>query len=228
MDFGSWVQSWLNVTTRPGEPAFEEERLKPHAELGTAAIWVALAAVITGVLSWLWARLFITRFDAAGTMASMENMLGQMGLPADALDQLPPGIPYLSAPTATFGGLLWAILSAILGYLIFVGLLHLVARLLGGTGNFGKYAYLIATFHVPITVVNGVLSLIPVVGGCVALLLTIYEVVLAYFATRVEHKLPQGRAIMVVLFPIIVVALFACCAIFVAGGIVAAIMGAGQ
>jgi hypothetical protein len=224
MDIGSWIQSWLNVTTRPGEPAFEEERAKPQADLSTAAIWIGLAALISGILSWIGASLFAAQFRAMG---GLQGVLGQAGLPPDVLAQLPPGIPFMT-PAVGVGGLIWAILSAIIGYLIFVGLLHLVARLLGGTGNFGKYAYLIAAFHAPITVVNALLGLVPFVGGCVGMLLTIYEIVLAYFATRVEHKLPQGKAIIVVLFPVILGLLVACCAAFTAGSILAGILSSNR
>lgn len=224
MDIGSWVQTWLNVITRPGEPAFEEERTRPYATLSTALIWVAVVSVITSLLSWLGGRIAMRQFEAMG---GMQGLLAQAGLPADALQNLPAGVPFLT-PVFGLGGLIASILFSIIGFLIFAGLLQLTARLLGGTGNYGKYAYLIATFFVPLSLISGVVSLVPVAGGCISLLAWIYQLVLAHFATRVEHKLSPGKSIVVVLAPLVIVLLLVFCFITVAAGAIFSIMNAGN
>jgi hypothetical protein len=211
MDFGSWVQSWLNVLTRPGEPAFEEERIKPHADLSTAAIWIAVAALISGLFALIGGAIAVRQFNAMG---GFEGLLGQFNLPPDVMSQIPAGVPFFGAPGTGIGALIGAIIWSIIGYLIFVAILQLVAKVLGGTGNFGKYAYLIATFHVPITIANAILGIIPLLGGCLVLILSIYEIVLAFYATRVEHKLPPGKAIVVVLAPVLLILLAFCCIVF--------------
>lgn len=208
MNIGGWLQSWINVLTRPGEPAFEAERTKPHAQLSTALIWVSLAAVISGLISWLSARFMVRR---VGNIASMTGLLENAGLPPEVLTQI-QNVPGL-VPTPGIMSLFWMIVGSILGFLIFVGLLHLTARILGGTGNFGMYAYLMAAFFVPLNLLSSVVGLVPLAGGCIAAIIWIYELVLAYFATRVEHKLSSGRAIVVVLIPLILLALVAACAL---------------
>jgi hypothetical protein len=135
------------------------------------------------------------------------------------------GIPVLGSPGIGIGAILSSVFFAIIFFLIFVGILQLTAKILGGTGNFGTYSYLISTFYAPLTALGAVFSLIPLVGGCLGLFLWIYELVLAYYATRVEHKLDSGKAIIVVLAPVILAALLACCGIFAFAGIVAALFG---
>lgn len=229
MDFGAWVQSWLNVLTRPGEPVFEEERIKPHANLTTAAIWVGVVGLIYAVFQWIAGQIALRQFRAAGGVEGIAGqlapMLEQFDIPPEMFDQLGSIVPMMGTPAFGFAAIVRGLLWAIVGYLVFVALLQLIAKILGGTGNFGKYAYLIATFHVPITLLNGVLGLIPFLGGCVVFLLSIYELVLAYYATRVEHKLPQGKAIMVVLAPVLILALIVCCVVTVFAGAAAAIFG---
>ena len=101
-----------------------------------------------------------------------------------------------------------------LGFLIGAGIFHLIATLLGGRGNYGNYTYLLASFEAPIAVINAVISFIPVAGGCLAVILSIYSIVLTYFATKVEYNLTSGKAIAVVLIPVFVVLLLVACAVF--------------
>jgi hypothetical protein len=224
---GEWFASWLNVLTHPGEAAFEQERVKPHASLVTAAIWVGLAALISGLFAWIRGVMFARQLEAAG---GIQGILGQLDLPPDVtaqLDQLPSGIPVVGSPGIGIGAIVSSVFFAIIFFLIFVGILQLTAKILGGTGNFGMYSYLISTFYAPLTMLGAVVSLIPLVGGCLGLFLWIYELVLAYYATRVEHKLDSGKAIIVVLAPVILAVLFACCGIFAFAGLLGALFGQG-
>jgi hypothetical protein len=95
-------------------------------------------------------------------------------------------------------------------FLIGVGVYFLIAKVLGGTGDFGRFAYLNAAFAAPLGILTTLLSLIPFVG-CISFFISIYSLVLVYFAVKVEHGLSSGRAILVVLIPLLVVlALVAC------------------
>jgi hypothetical protein len=233
MNIGSWFQTWLNVTTRPGEPVFEEERAKPQANLTTAAIWVGLVALVAGIFSLIQGAIAVRQLQAVG---GLQGILGQLDLPAevmgpamDQLNQLPAGfIPGVGRPgvglTALFGGIFGAIIS----FIIFAGLLQLVAKILGGTGSFSKYTYLLAAVYVPVTLVSSVLGIVPLLGGCVTFIVWIYQLVLAYYATRVEHKLSSGRSIIVVLAPLIILLIVGCCFISTIGGILGAVIGSGR
>lgn len=221
---GNWIQTWLNVLTRPGEPVFEEERRKEGASLNTALIWIAIAGLVAGVVALLRGLLFASALSGAG---GMSGILAQSGLPQEQIDQFASLMPALGGGVG-ISGFLFAVIGALIWFLILVGLFHLTARMLGGTGDFGRYAYQIAAFHAPISMVSAVLGLVPLVGGCLALILWIYEVVLAYFATRVEHGLPQGKAIITVLIPFILLAVVVSCLAILVGGALAAILNAGN
>ena len=221
---GNWIQTWLNVLTRPGEPVFAEERQRPEATLGTAMIWVAIAAVISGVVALLRGLLFSATMQQMG---GFEGILAQSGLPQEQIDAFSQFMPMMTGQAGA-GAVVGAILWAVVGFLVFVGLLHLTARLLGGTGEFGRYAYLIAAINAPVTIVNAVLSLVPIVGGCLSLIVLIYQIVLAYFATRVEHALPQGKAIITVLMPVFIIVVVFGCIAFALAGVIAAMINAGN
>src|SRR3954466_2318286 len=81
MDFAAILQTWKNVLTQPGEPVFEQERIKPTATFTTAIIWIVIAAVITAVLGLLRGLIFVSS-------GFMEQMIGRMNLPPDVTQQM--------------------------------------------------------------------------------------------------------------------------------------------
>lgn len=197
MDFAGMIQTWIRVLTGPGEAVFEQEQNSPQATLTTGLIWTVLAAVVTGVLGFIQSLLF------ASSAAGMMEMFAGMDLPPESramLESMAGG-----GMLAGMGGassLLTIIISPII-FLIGAGIIHLLANILGGQGDFGRFAYLFAAIGAPISIVNSVLGFIPVVGGCVAFLLTIYSVVLNYFAIKVSYNLSSGRAIAVLAIPLV-------------------------
>jgi hypothetical protein len=156
-------------------------------------------------------------------------MLGQLGLPDEIMSQIDPSVVNAVVQTQTTGTILsaafWSVLWTLGGFLIGVGILYLIARVLGGTGAYGRYAYLIASFGAPLSIVSSIIGFVPVVGGCIGLLFSIYGMVLTYFATKVEHGLTQGKAIATVLIPLAFLILIFICATTVLVGAIAAIMG---
>ncbi len=109
-------------------------------------------------------------------------------------------------------------------FLVSVGIYHYIATLLGGRGQFGRYAYLVAAFGAPITILKSLLSFLSLGGvGLAAVLpgtphmtgqhwyyelhffiatlgslfiLPAYWIFLMYVATKVEHGLPGWRVII--------------------------------
>ena len=206
MNLSSVFQTWLNVLTHPNEETFVQEGEKPDANLTTALIWIVIAGIVAAVFGYIGSSLAL---NAQGPM--MQQMIDQMDLPPEAKAEL----------GALFsGGFMAGMLGAAsfasifitpIFFLIGVGILHLIARMMGGTGEFGKYAYLVAVFQAPLTIVQAVVGLVPILGGCISLVATIYGFVLTYFATKVAHNLTSGKAIVVVIIPIgILFVLFSC------------------
>lgn len=214
MDFAGMVQTWIRVVSGPNEATFAQEQNSSNANLQTALIWVVLAAVVTSILGFIQSLLF------ASSAQGMLGMLGGMDLPPESqamIDAMVQG--GLFAGMSGAGALMGIIFTPIL-FLIAVGIVHLIATLFGGRGDFGRFAYLSAAISAPISIVNAVLAFIPVLGGCVALLISIYSIVLNYFAVKVAYSLSSGRAIAVILVPLIVVfALVFCVGFFFAAAL---------
>jgi hypothetical protein len=215
MNLSETWQTWVRVVTSPGEPTFEAERLKPQATLTTALIWMLIAGAVAAVLGLIQSAL------AAGTVqTTVTQLLAQADLPLETRAQLEQILN-----SGVLGGLGGASLASIImvpvGFLVGTGILYLIAKLLGGTGEFGRYAYLNASFTAPLTILSSLLSVIPVLG-CLSLFISIYQLVLTYYSTKVEHNLTSGKALVVVLLPLIVVLLLVFCfIIFVVGALMA-------
>ncbi len=208
MDVNSIFQTWVNVLTKPGEEVFTAEREKSSAKLKTALIWMILASVISALLGTLQSQIFSSQFGGFGQIMDM--------LPTELQGEYAP-IAEADSPVGTFLNFSVVIVGPIF-FLLGVGIYHIIASVLGGRGQFGRYAYLYATFGAPIVIVGSILGFLPAVGGCLSALLGIYQIVLNYFALKVEYQLSQGRAIVVVVAPLLVgLALVACLAFALVG-----------
>ncbi|MFZ1768374.1 MAG: Yip1 family protein [Caldilinea sp.] len=217
MNLSDMWQTWLKATTNPNEATYEELRHRPDANITTAIIYMAIYGVVAAVVSVLSSLLF------AGAMSAwMPNMMQQMNLPpaetaqAEQLMRLLMGGGMLGM--AGFAGLI-NIVTVPLFFLIGVGIYYLIAKVLGGVGDFGRYAYLNAAFSAPLGILTALLNIVPL-AGCITPFISIYSLVLLYFATKTEHQLNSGRAIWVVLIPVLVVLALMLCVIFGAIGLI--------
>lgn len=207
MDFAGAIETWRRVLTQPGEPVFEQERTNPNATLQTALIWMLIAGVVAAIFGWI-----------AGLigLSSAAAMISQMGLPPEVEAQMGP---MMSTMMGSAG--LAAIITVPVFFLIGTFITHLIAKLLGGQGEYSPYAYLASTYQAPITMISSILAIIPFAGGCVSFLLSIYSWVLTYFAVKVNYNLTSGRALAVVLIPLAIVIVLALCVSFVVAGMIA-------
>jgi len=205
MDFAGMIQTWIRVVSSPNEESFEREQESPNATLTTALIWTVIAAVVAAVLGFIQSLLF------ASSAQGMLGLINQMDLPPESeamFRQMMAGGAFAGLSGA---GAFLGILLSPLFFLIGVGIIHLIAKALRGQGDFGRFAYLAAAISAPISIVNAFLGFIPVVGSCVIFLLNIYSLILFYFAIKVAYQLTSGRAIAVVLIPIVIVIGLALC-----------------
>ncbi len=207
MDFGAMIQTWMNVLTHPGESAFQEERAKPQATLANAIIWI----IVAGIFAAIFAAIGSAINGALGTGAGfMQTMLNQMDLPPDTRQQMLTALAARSAGAGAgvFGALCTTLFIVPIAFLLGSGIYFVIAKIFGGTGDFSEQTYLLATFSAPIIMVNAVIGVVPYLGGCITFFISIYQLVLTYFAIKVSHNLSSGKAIMTILIPILVV--FAC------------------
>jgi hypothetical protein len=207
MNFSEMWQTWLKATTSPNDATFAELRLKPEANITTAVIWMAIYGAVAAVVGIIGGLIF------ANTISSMmPGILEQLDLPPAEAAQAEQALRLFTGGGFGMAGFasLANIVLAPFFFLIGVGIYFLLARMLGGNGDFGRYAYLNAAFAAPLGILTALLSLAPF-ASCISPLISIYALVLVYFATKAEHQLSGGRAIWVVLIPLIVAfVLFGC------------------
>lgn len=214
MDIQLIFRTWVNALTQPGEEFFAAQRENASATLSTALKWIIAASVIAALLGALRSTIFSSSMGGFDQIVEM--------LPPEVQDEF--GTAVETGPTTGTAFSFATIIIGPISFLIGVGIYHLIARILGGIGQYGRYAYLYSTFAAPLMIVTSVLGFIPVLGGCVSAILAIYHLVLAYYATKVEYNLTQGRAIMVVVAPLLVGVILAACLAVVALGAVLSIL----
>ena len=73
----------------------------------------------------------------------------------------------------------------------------------------------------PVSIITAVLGLIPLIGSCLGALVGIYGLVLSFFAIKTNYRLGDGRAIVVLILPVLLLIALVFCGV-VGVGIVAA------
>ncbi len=251
--FISMPKTWANVLTKPNEQTFAAERSRSSVTLSAALTWVVLVSAVAILLSiqrttlteeWMlygyvqdWyppdfiarilqtlgeIRIFLTLLHLEimklyGWLWFRSGLFELIGEPVSIA-----GYYFLFDIPDWLRVMVKIILSPVF-FLIKVGAYHCIATLFGGRGQFGRYAYLIAAFGVPIAILRIPISFLPLAGGrlvailsdsslmvdqdwyyallsptaIIATFVTVYWLVLFYFTTKVEHEMPRGRAIIV-------------------------------
>jgi hypothetical protein len=212
MDFSTMFNTWMKVLTNPREETFQEEIDSPRATLSTALTWIFIAAVAVGVVS------FLLSLTSLGTMRpNMDELLRQNpDIPPEMAEQFAAFFsPGTMAGMMGVGTVISAFLAPVF-FLIGAGIFYMIAMLLGGKGDFGRYAYLLASFQAPLSIANILVSFVPLLGGCISLFIGLYQLFLGYLATKVAFNLSSGKAAVVVLTPIVLLlTLMVCLVAFV-------------
>lgn len=202
----SIFRSWLNVLTQPGEEIFEEERHRVSATTSTALKWVAVSALVSAIIGTL-----STALMGASSLSGMMEQFQSAGLPPEQVAMIESVMQFFLSPAGIVSSFIASLVFSILGFLLGVGLTHLISKMFGGQGTFGRTAYLQSLFMVPIRLVSAPLSLVPLAGQCLNAILSIYSIVLWFFSTKTEQRLTTGKTIGVAIVAgIAFLAFFAC------------------
>ncbi len=188
--------SWA-VIARPSVANFEEHE---RNQFGWALLYVTLGATVTallGGLAFLIQRPFLERqyADLFAEFVRIEVSLGQdlpyerIFLPADA------GNPILTN-----------VLNTLFGFLVYLLIVFLLGKALGGSGKLGELAYDIALFWVPISVAAALvnvfsLGLFACFTAPLAILITFYGFYLTYLSVQSGLNLSARKALTLVLIP---------------------------
>lgn len=195
-----FYQVWIDAVTKPTAENYTQIVNDPKASLGTALLWLAGAGFISSLVS--------------GTLQSIFNTT------AFYTDYLGTEYSVGTSFLGVIGGAFASIFLAPLGALIFAGVIHLVSRVLGGSGSFDKYFYGFAAFWLPISLINAVIGGIPVIN-CLSVIVGIYALVLNVLANQAVHGYETWKAVVASLgVPLLLfLILFACIMILVIMGL---------
>lgn len=199
----SAMETWIKALTQPREQAYLSIANDPGASIGKAILWLAGFGFVGGLITGIANAIFGTSI-----MRQFSDMYSQYGDMPFNPPQAAGG--FFSIVSGSFGGLF----GAVIGALIFVGLVQLASKMLGGTGSFEKLFYASAAYSAPLGLVTSVLSAIPFVNLCLSPLLGIYGLVLSVIANKATHEYDTGKAVIAVLAPGLVVFILCCCVIF--------------
>jgi hypothetical protein len=177
----------IAVLTKPSVETFEEHE---QNNLAWALIYAAIAGVIGALISAVTAPLRL------GQLRQQLEAAGMAGAELEAM---------LAAQTG--GGLVGSVMSALFGTIISGLILWSIAyglgRAFGGTGAFGELAWNISLFTSPMAVLfiiaSVIGSVIPLLGGVIALTLFLYGLYLDYLAIQSGMNLPSNKALYVLL-----------------------------
>ncbi|MCA9980368.1 MAG: YIP1 family protein [Anaerolineales bacterium] len=216
MDINAIFQSWMGALTNPNEEYYQEQ-LKA-VNLTQGAVGIMIAAVIAAILGGIG-----TLFGGAAMNEMMLPFLQEAGMSPAEIDMI-----LASAQPSFIGVFFGTLIGSVIGFFIGAGIYWIIAKLFGGDGSYEDQTYLMSTFTAPLMIINGALGLIPLVGPFVAIFVSIYQLVLTYFAIKTSHAMTSGRAVMVVLTPILIGFLCACCGALFFASTIAALVGSGE
>lgn len=129
-------------------------------------------------------------------------------------------------PTDIFFLIPATLLGTVIFLLIYWGIVYLLGRAFGGTGEFGELAYGFALFSAPLTVLGSVVGIIPVVGPFIAFAVSIYGLYLTYLAIQSGMNLPANKALYVILILFAIGLAIGLCIFIFFAALLAAIIGA--
>lgn len=199
------LQTWA-LALVPSQDNYTLIAIDPNVSLGRAYLWLAISALIGGIISTL-------------VSVGVDLVLGPSTNPV--LSRLGVGSPTLQG---TLNGLLFGVpiqtIVTLVAVTIAVAATHGVARVLGGQGTFTKLFYAFAAFFAPLMFFNSLISSLPLVGVFV-IVTSLYGLLLNVIALKVVHQLSTGRAFLAgVVVPVGLVVLVGACAFLVLSVIV--------
>jgi Yip1 domain len=133
------------------------------------------------------------------------------------LDALLGGLVNLLYPPATgsFALQLFSLASSIglifvvpLLFFLLMGIVYLLARAFGGQGTFLQQCHSSLQIQVPLGIMSKILALIPVVGRILNSILSLYGIGVQVIVIMAVHRLSRGKAIAVLLIPVVGIAVF--------------------
>jgi hypothetical protein len=171
-----WYGVWAAALTKPTVSNYEQLASQPHVSTTRASVWVFLS----------------------GTLGSLMGLAISVAFPmlnpfaTEATAELPglSGLGLMILCLAPLAGVL-----SVFGLYISAGISHVIARALGGTGEFRQLAFAIAAYTSPISLVSPIIGVIPVVN-CLAIPISLFALYLNILSIKAVHRFSWGRALL--------------------------------
>jgi hypothetical protein len=179
----TWWQAWWYSMARPTVEMYEKLVDDPKATKTRSFVWLILCVVSNLLIGMLIGVLFSWLIM---TMAGNPRLLHDIeGALTGSLVSFVIAVPVFAAVI-----------------LFYIWLCHIIARLLGGKGDFWKLVYAQAVYLMPYTVATVIGSFIPVVGFFV-FLLPFYILYLDVVGVKAVHKISWGRSAAAGIIPFV-------------------------
>jgi hypothetical protein len=172
---------YFKVLTRPSVSRFTEEKGKARWSI----VWIKLMslAIIDAIL------------QSVGFLISPPNSSSITGTSIS-----PAMLQSITIITVVLLQLVFTPVS----FLAAGGVLYMIARVSGGRGTFLEQIYTTLLFGVPLVILSYLLLLIPATSRWLPYLPHLYSLVLFVISLMAVHQLSRGKAIAVILIPIII------------------------
>ena len=207
----SFFDAMIKAVTSPSQATYSSLAQDPYTTPGKAFLWVGIASAISSFIGIVLFQIFprnpvIDLFNQYGSgYWDMPVRTNGFGIVISLICGIPIGI-----------------VVSVIAFAILVGLLHLVAKMMGGSGDYGKLAYMLALIFVPFTLINSILAPIPWVG-CISFLITIYMFVLQVLAINAVYEFGIAKAVVTLIIPLVVLCLIVVCLVVGLGAALVAI-----
>jgi hypothetical protein len=199
-------RSWQRVLLHPSVQSFDAER--PQADYNRVWLGLVAYAIVGGIAAFI-SQIVNGAFNAL-VFARSSGAAFQLG----------------TILATAVGALVATAIGALIGLWIGSGIYWVSARAFGANGTYKDQTYLISLSAVPLGIIGSVASIIPFLGGLVALAAAIYQIVLTVFALQSAHQVSGGRAFLIWLLPTLVVLALVCACVLALVFVGAAIFGA--
>lgn len=183
----SFFKVMFEAIAHPSTGNYRNLARNSEASVGKAYLWVAITALVSSIISALVGSYFPEN-TSLNYLYAVGDWLGR--ILGSALRTTGIG----GTTTALLLGVLQVVIFAVISFAITSGSLHLVARLLGGKGDYSKLAFLLAAISAPFTIYSG-LALSLSFLNCVELVLGLYAIVLHVLVIYVVYQFSLGKAV---------------------------------
>jgi hypothetical protein len=200
------VMASNDVLRRPAVATFEAHK---RNTLAWATVYVTLGAVITALLGTV--GYIVQSPFLEGQFAELSQQLEGI---QSALGQ-PGPIEAFIVPQDPISAILEGFIETFVGFFLYVGVVYALGWLLGGRGAFGELAYDLSLIWVPFSSASALVNIFSIgILACVTvpvnLALGLYLLYLTFLGIRSGMNLSVGRALVVIVIPVLLLLVFVC------------------